>query len=125
MVQVHYGEGIANHTGPESCVTNREVCHEALTGERAIALRAATDGANVVTAAKTADPHAKLPGTIHTVAKEINDAGGQARPLVVDVRNAEHIQEAMAKAAERFGGIDILVNNASARCSWPKHPVRR
>jgi citronellol/citronellal dehydrogenase len=94
---------------------------------RAIALRASADGANVVIAAKTADPHAKLPGTIHTVAKEINDAGGRALPLAVDVRNEEHIQEAMAEAAERFGGIDILVNNASALflAQTPGTPMKR
>ena len=94
---------------------------------RAIALGAATDGANVVIAAKTADPHAKLPGTIHTVAKEINDAGGQALPLAVDVRNEEHVQEAMAEAAERFGGIDILVNNSSPLflAQTPGTPMKR
>jgi len=80
----------------------------------AIALRAARDGANVVIAAKTADPHPKLPGTIYTAAKAIEDAGGQALPLVVDVREEANVQEAVEKAVARFGGIDICVNNASA-----------
>jgi len=80
----------------------------------AIALRAARDGANVVIAAKTADPHPKLPGTIYTAADEIAAAGGQALPLVVDVRDEANVQEAVEKAVERFGGIDICVNNASA-----------
>jgi len=80
----------------------------------AIALRAARDGANVVIAAKTADPHPKLPGTIYTAADEIAAAGGQALPLVVDVRDEANVQDAVEKAVERFGGIDICVNNASA-----------
>jgi citronellol/citronellal dehydrogenase len=80
----------------------------------AIGLRAARDGANVVIAAKTAEPHAKLPGTIYTAAEEIEKAGGRALPLVVDVRAEEQIQHAVARAVETFGGIDVLVNNASA-----------
>jgi citronellol/citronellal dehydrogenase len=68
----------------------------------------------VVIAAKTADPHPKLPGTIYTAAKEIEAAGGKALPLVVDVRSEEQVQDAAKKAVETFGGIDILVNNASA-----------
>lgn len=80
----------------------------------AIALRAARDGANVVIAAKTAEAHPKLPGTIHTAAKAIEDAGGQALPLVVDVRDEANVQAAVEKAVARFGGIDICVNNASA-----------
>lgn len=80
----------------------------------AIALRAARDGANIVVAAKTADPHPKLPGTIYAAAKEIEAAGGKALPLVVDVREESSVQEAVAKAVETFGGIDICVNNASA-----------
>jgi citronellol/citronellal dehydrogenase len=80
----------------------------------AIALRAARDGANVVIAAKTAEAHPKLPGTIYTAAKEIEDAGGQALPLVVDVRDEANVQDAVEKAVERFGGVDICVNNASA-----------
>lgn len=80
----------------------------------AIALRAARDGANIVVAAKTADPHPKLPGTIYTAADEIAAAGGQALPLIVDVRDEANVQDAVEKAVERFGGIDICVNNASA-----------
>ena len=81
---------------------------------QAIALRAARDGANIVVAAKTADPHPKLAGTIFTAAEAIEAAGGKALPLVVDVRFEEQIREAVAKAEKAFGGIDILVNNASA-----------
>lgn len=80
----------------------------------AIALRAARDGANVVIAAKTAEPHPKLAGTIYTAAAEISAAGGTALPLVLDVRDASAIEAAVARAAAHFGGIDILVNNASA-----------
>ncbi|WP_340149495.1 NAD(P)-dependent oxidoreductase [uncultured Sneathiella sp.] len=80
----------------------------------AIGKRAAADGANVVIAAKTAEPHAKLPGTIYTAAEEIEAAGGKALPLIVDVREEGLVEDAMAKAAGTFGGIDILVNNASA-----------
>ena len=80
----------------------------------AIALRAARDGANIVVAAKTAEAHPKLPGTIYTAAKEIEAAGGQALPLVVDVRDEASVQEAVEKAVAQFGGIDICVNNASA-----------
>ena len=80
----------------------------------AIALRAARDGANVVIAAKTAEPHPKLPGTIFTAAKEIEAAGGQALPLMCDIRSEEQVFEAVQKAVSRFGGIDVCVNNASA-----------
>lgn len=80
----------------------------------AIALRAAQDGANIVLAAKTAEPHPRLPGTIYTAAAEIEKAGGKALPLAVDIRFEEQIHEAVRRGAERFGGIDILVNNASA-----------
>jgi citronellol/citronellal dehydrogenase len=80
----------------------------------AIALRAARDGANVAVAAKTAAPHPKLAGTIHTAAAEIERAGGQALPLVVDVREEAAVEAAARACAERFGGIDICVNNASA-----------
>ena len=79
-----------------------------------IALRAARDGANVAIAAKTSKPHPKLPGTIYSAAEEIEDAGGKALPLIVDVRYEEQVQEAVNKTAAAFGGIDILVNNASA-----------
>jgi len=81
---------------------------------KAIALRAAKDGANIVIAAKTDTPHPKLPGTIHTTAKEIEEAGGRCLPCVVDIRFEDQIQAAVKKAVETFGGIDILVNNASA-----------
>jgi citronellol/citronellal dehydrogenase len=80
----------------------------------AIALRAAKDGANIVVAAKTAEPHPKLPGTIFTAAEEIEAAGGRALPLVVDVREEDQVEGAVSKAVDTFGGIDILVNNASA-----------
>ncbi|HZI11068.1 MAG TPA: NAD(P)-dependent oxidoreductase [Myxococcus sp.] len=81
---------------------------------KAIALRAARDGANIVIAAKTTDPHPKLPGTIYTAAEEIERAGGKALPCAVDIRDEAQIAAAVAKAVETFGGIDILVNNASA-----------
>lgn len=80
----------------------------------AIALRVARDGANVVIAAKSAEPHPKLPGTIYTAADEIRAAGGQALPIVCDIRSEEQVVEAVRKAVEKFGGIDICVNNASA-----------
>jgi citronellol/citronellal dehydrogenase len=80
----------------------------------AIALRAARDGANVAIAAKTADPHPKLPGTIFTAAKEIEQAGGRALPLVVDVRDEGSVNAAVEATVKAFGGIDICVNNASA-----------
>lgn len=81
---------------------------------KAIALKAAKDGANVVIAAKTAEAHPKLPGTIYTAAAEIEAAGGKALPCVVDVRDENQINDAVQQAVEKFGGIDILVNNASA-----------
>ncbi len=80
----------------------------------AIALRAARDGANIVIAAKTSDPHPKLPGTIHTAAQAVQEAGGQALPLVVDIRHEDQVAAAVEQAVARFGGIDIVVNNASA-----------
>ena len=80
----------------------------------AIALRAARDGANVAVAAKTAEPHKHLPGTIYSAAEEIESAGGKALPLVVDVRDESSVQAAVARTVEAFGGIDICVNNASA-----------
>jgi citronellol/citronellal dehydrogenase len=80
----------------------------------AIALRAARDGANIAVAAKTAEPHPKLPGTIYTAAEDIERAGGKALPLVVDVRDEMIVKEALDKTAAHFGGIDIVVNNASA-----------
>ena len=80
----------------------------------AIAVRLAREGANVVIAAKTAEPHPKLPGTIHTAAAEIEAAGGRALPLQVDIRDEEAVQAAVDEAVGTFGGIDILINNASA-----------
>ena len=80
----------------------------------AIALRAAADGASVAIAAKTSDPNPKLPGTIHTAAAEIEAAGGKALAIQCDLRDANQIEAAVNQAAEAFGGIDILVNNASA-----------
>ena len=80
----------------------------------AIALRAARDGANIAIAAKTSEPHPKLAGTIYTAAEEIERAGGKALPLVVDVRDEAMVKDALGKTATRFGGIDIVVNNASA-----------
>jgi citronellol/citronellal dehydrogenase len=81
---------------------------------RAIALRAAQDGANIALAAKTGDPHPQLEGTVYSVAKEIEALGGKALPLVVDARDDARLKEAVDEAASTFGGIDILVNNASA-----------
>ncbi len=81
---------------------------------KAIALRAAKDGANIVIAAKTAEPHPKLPGTIFTAAEEIEKAGGKALPLTVDIRFEAQLAAAVEQAVARFGGIDICVNNASA-----------
>ncbi|MFP6849405.1 MAG: NAD(P)-dependent oxidoreductase [Pseudomonas sp.] len=81
---------------------------------REIALRAAREGANIVIAAKSAEAHAKLPGTIHSVAAEVEDVGGKALALQVDVRDENAVNAAMAKAAEHFGGIDVLINNAGA-----------
>ena len=80
----------------------------------AIACRAAADGANIAIAAKTTEPHAKLAGTIYSAAEAVEQAGGRALPLVVDVREEAVVEAAMAKTAETFGGIDILINNASA-----------
>ncbi len=80
----------------------------------AIALRAARDGANIVIAAKTKDPHPKLPGTIYTAAEEIERAGGRALPCVCDIREETQIHAAVSEAVKTFGGIDILINNASA-----------
>jgi citronellol/citronellal dehydrogenase len=80
----------------------------------AIALRAARDGANVALIAKTAEPHPKLEGTIYTAAEQIEEAGGKALPIVGDIRDEEQVTAAVAQAVERFGGIDVCVNNASA-----------
>ncbi len=80
----------------------------------AIAKKVAADGANVALVAKTAEPHPKLEGTVYTAAKEIEAAGGQALPIVGDIRDGDSVDAAVAQAAEQFGGIDICVNNASA-----------
>lgn len=81
---------------------------------KAIGIRLAKEGANIVIAAKTAEPHPKLPGTIYTAAVEMEEAGGKALPLVVDIRSEELVENAVEKAVATFGGIDILINNASA-----------
>ncbi|MHA1536498.1 MAG: SDR family oxidoreductase [Alphaproteobacteria bacterium] len=80
----------------------------------AIAKRAAADGANIAIAAKTVEPHPKLPGTIYTAAEEIEAAGGRALPLQVDIREEAQVMAAVEKTAETFGGVDICINNASA-----------
>src|SRR5215813_13195211 len=85
----------------------------------AIALRAARDGANIAIAAKTEKPHPKLPGTIFTAADEIAKAGGNALPLVVDVRDEGQVSAAIEQTVRTFGGIDIVVNNASAVSRTP------
>jgi citronellol/citronellal dehydrogenase len=94
---------------------------------REIALRAARDGANVVVAAKTAEPHPKLAGTIHSVAEEIERAGGKALAIQLDVRDDAAVADAMKRTAEAFGGLDILVNNASAISLTPTEatPAKR
>jgi citronellol/citronellal dehydrogenase len=79
-----------------------------------IALRCAREGANIVIAAKSAEPHPKLPGTIYSVAEEVEKLGGKALPIQLDVRDADQIQLAVQKTVEKFGGIDVLINNASA-----------
>lgn len=81
---------------------------------QAIALKAARDGANIVIAAKTAEPHPKLPGTIYTVAKEVESVGGKCLPCIVDIRSEEQVKAAVDQAVKEFGGIDVLINNASA-----------
>src|SRR3954451_12200209 len=93
----------------------------------AIALRAARDGAKVALIAKTAEPHPKLPGTIYTAAEEIEAGGGEALPIVGDIRDEETVPAAVAQTAERFGAIDLVVNNASAITLAPMRelPVKR
>lgn len=93
----------------------------------AIALRAARDGANIVIAAKTAQAHPKLPGTIYSAAQDIEAAGGQCLPIEVDIRDEVQVARAVHSAVERFGGVDILVNNASAifLTTTPETPVKR
>lgn len=80
----------------------------------AIAKRAARDGANIVVAAKTKEPHPRLPGTVYTAAEEIESAGGKALPLIVDVRFEDQVEAAIEATISKFGGLDILINNASA-----------
>ncbi len=94
---------------------------------REIALRCARDGANVVITGKTAEPHPKLPGTIHSVAAEVEQAGGKALAIQLDVRDDAAIQAAVEQAAQHFGGIDVLVNNASAISLTPtlETPAKR
>ena len=89
----------------------------------AIATKLAEDGARIAIMAKTDQPHPRLPGTIHTAAEEIRAAGGEALPIVGDVRDADGVERAVAQAAEQFGGIDILVNNASAIMLAPMRDV--
>jgi citronellol/citronellal dehydrogenase len=91
----------------------------------AIALRAARDGANIAIAAKTDTPHPKLEGTIHSAAEAIEKAGGQALPLVVDVRDEAAVNGAIDQTAARFGSLDIVVNNASAVSLTPIAVKRR
>ena len=93
----------------------------------AIAKRAARDGANVTIAAKTAEPHPKLPGTIYTAAEEIKAAGGDALPVICDIREDDQVEAAVTKTVERFGGIDICINNASAVMPTPmlQTPMKR
>src|SRR5262245_60241277 len=81
---------------------------------RAIALRCARDGANIVVAAKTVEAHAKLAGTIHSVAQEVQDVGGRALAIQLDIREEGAVLAAVRQAVDTFGGIDVLVNNASA-----------
>jgi citronellol/citronellal dehydrogenase len=93
----------------------------------AMAKKCAADGANVAIAAKTAEPHPKLEGTIYTAAKEIEDAGGQALPLICDIRDEDAVQSCVDQTVERFGGIDICINNASAisLTPTPHTPMKR
>ena len=79
-----------------------------------IALKAAADGAKIAIAAKTADPHPKLPGTIFTAVEEIEAAGGHGLPIQCDIRDEHNVHESVKKAVDHFGGIDICINNASA-----------
>ncbi len=94
---------------------------------KAIAVRAGADGANVVIVAKTKVPHAKLPGTIFTAAEEVEAAGGKALPVAADIRDEAQVKAAVHQAVETFGGIDILINNASAITLLPtlETPMRR
>jgi len=93
----------------------------------AIAKRAAEDGANIIIAAKTAEPHPTLPGTIYTAADEIKESGGEALPLVCDIRSEEQVKSAVEAGVKKFGGIDICINNASAISLTPtmQTPMKR
>jgi citronellol/citronellal dehydrogenase len=93
----------------------------------AIAKRAAQDGANIIIAAKTAEPHPTLPGTIYSAAEEIEEVGGKALPLICDIRSDEQVHSAVEAGAEKFGGIDICINNASAISLTPtmQTPMKR
>jgi len=93
----------------------------------AIAKRAAEDGANIIIAAKTAEPHPTLPGTIYTAADEIKESGGKALPLVCDIRSEEQVKSAVEAGVKKFGGIDICINNASAISLTPtmQTPMKR
>ena len=93
----------------------------------AIAKRCARDGANIAIAAKTAEPHPKLEGTIYTAAKEIENMGGQALPLVCDIRDEQTVDKAVDACVDKFGGIDICINNASAVSPTPtmSTPMKR
>src|SRR5262249_17810436 len=116
----------AGHTRPTGAPCAANVVAMSLSGKTmfisgasrgiglAIAKRAAADGANIAIIAKTAEPHPKLPGTIYTAAKELEEAGGQALPIVGDVRDGDSVAAAVAQTVDKFGGIDICVNNASA-----------
>ena len=92
---------------------------QAVASAKPLRMRAARDGARIVIAAKTTEPHPRLPGTIYTAAEEIREAGGEALPVVVDIRSEEQVQAAMDEAVKVFGGIDICINNASAIFSRP------
>lgn len=105
-----------NHNGPARTLNGKTILISG--GSRgiglAIALRAARDGASIVLMAKTAEPHPRLEGTVYTAAGELTEAGGQAHPVVGDVRNEADVRAAVEAAVEHFGGIDIVINNASA-----------
>lgn len=94
---------------------------------KAIGLRLAQEGANIVVTGKTEEPHPKLPGTIHSAAKEMEEAGGQALAVAMDIRSADQVREAVQKTVDTFGSIDIVTNNASAifLADTPNTPIKR